>query len=152
MDTTNKKIFISLLILTPLVVIGILYFPQIRSYFEVFTNSDVAQVVEVQNTMAGSVTKVGDGFIVVQGILGGETKEVEFQLTSSTKLRNNVIVFTKAQMDSGKPFHPETKFIDGKIQDLTVNARILQIKSQENLLKVDKATAVEINYITYVYP
>ena len=113
---------------------------------------------KVSYEMTGEIKAVKSGLIAITGTVnstngaGQEKKTIIFKVNANTILKSSTVVITAAQMKSGKPFHPETKIIAGKISDLVAGLEIMKIKSQENLFASSQPTAAEIDYLKYDYP
>ena len=107
----------------------------------------------VMNTeMPGRIVETGQNFVEVEGVIGGITKTVKFKITAETILKNNSIVITKEQMQSGKQFSPQVQQKEGEISDLVPGVRISRVTATDDLLKRDEAIALEIIYTTYDLP
>ena len=101
--------------------------------------------------MIGHVSQVKNGSIIVEGIVGPGVRKVEFVITAKTVLENVSNVYTLVSTEkTGEHFKSTIQKTPGKISELTPNVNILTIKSSENLLSTDKATAILIEYDTHV--
>ena len=107
----------------------------------------------VMNTeMSGRIVETGQNFVEVEGVIGGITKTVKFEITPDTLIKNNSIVIAAEQMQSGKQFSPQVLQKEGKISDLVPGVKISRIAGKDDLLKRDETIALEIIYTTYDLP
>lgn len=144
-----NKIF-SLVIVTIVIVAGLFLVPQVRDYF----SSQFKKITQtqVQTEMSGTIVETKDGSITVSGLVGTEKKIIQFSLTSETILTRGSNIITQEQINSGKNFKPEFVQSAGQVSDLLPKIIISRIQSKENLFTTNSATAVEIDYVTFVLP
>ncbi|MBI2087106.1 MAG: hypothetical protein HYT69_02995 [Candidatus Zambryskibacteria bacterium] len=106
----------------------------------------------------GEIIEVKDDSIVVRGIAKSadgsrqEDRTVELEITNTTVLKKESVIFTIEQIKSQKPFTPTTENGMGDVSDLALKVRILEIVADKDLFTVDAARAVEIYYSIHVYP
>ena len=101
--------------------------------------------------MSGKVVLVKGAVVSVRGLVGGENKIVEFVVTLPTVFRKTIIGISADQIKSGEPFKPQTQILRGNIYDLMKDTDV-RIKTKDNLLSVNRATATEIKYTKYDFP
>jgi hypothetical protein len=77
-----------------------------------------------------------------------DAQTVRFVINSETKFINT-LWSTPSNVKPGEGFAPVETPTQGSIDDLVVGINILNLKSKENLFGTEKATAIEINYVTY---
>ena len=111
---------------------------------------------EFSYQMDGRIEEVKNGFVLVSGTvksldpndLRRESKSIEFEITPKTVFKTNTLVITAEQLQSGGTFSPETKQKPGDASALTDNM-VVQVWSKDDLFTINKATAVELHYISY---
>ena len=144
-----NKISSSIIVIV-VIVAGLFLVPQVRDYFS--NQFKKITQTQVQTEMSGTIVEAKEGYIVVEGLVGIEKKAIKFALTSGTVLTKGSNIITQEQIDSGKNFKPEFVQSAGQIFDLVPKVIISRIQSIENLFTTDKATALEISYVTFVLP
>jgi len=101
----------------------------------------------------GHIVEAKEDSIVVSGLIKAsnysERKTIEFVINPQTVLKNRAVLFTKENINSGKQFEPQ--MMDeaaGKLEDLRTQAILVirSIKGDQNLFKIQKATASVIEY------
>lgn len=120
----------------------------------IFRNQINLPINPTINQMSGKITEIKDNSVTVEGLVGTTNKQnktVIFVTGNQTVFKNKVVTITEAEIKSGKPFKPQVQDKAGKFSDLQVGMNLFLIKSIENLFSVSQATAVEIDYATYVH-
>jgi Na+-transporting NADH:ubiquinone oxidoreductase subunit NqrD len=145
----NKKTTITLVILLAVLIISAVFYFIVKNKKPSEISTTMISGV-VQTTSTGTVTVTGD--VRSNSGLHQESKTIEFVVDSHTIIKNTVVMSTAEQLASKKPFTPKTEVKNGSLSDLKHDFVISKIQSVEDLFSSNKATAVEIDYITYVYP
>lgn len=140
---TSKKAILGFVIAI-LLVVGIWFLFNIRNFSE-------DETADFSYRANGRIVEVKVDALVIGGIFG-EYNTAELIITPETVFNNMVIVISKNQMESEGQFIPETEDRNGSFSDLSVGVQIIGIKTNEDLSIVNKATAIEIKYITYDLP
>ena len=120
--------------------------------YRIFNPSEPALSYQID----GRIEEIKDGHIFVSGTvkssdpddLRRESRSIEFDTTPQTVLKTNTLVITAEQLRSGGTFTPETKQKPGDASALTDNM-VVQVWSKDDLFTANKATAIEIHYISY---
>lgn len=89
--------------------------------------------------------------IIAEGVVGLERKKVEFTITPQTVLKNEVTILVASEAKEGEVYHPKTEIRRGNQSDFVVGMWINEIKSKEDLLINNKATATEIFFATFEF-
>ncbi|MBI2062256.1 MAG: hypothetical protein HYT64_00985 [Candidatus Yanofskybacteria bacterium] len=151
----NKKT-VFILSIPALIILALLAFLFFSGNLSKKNNQTVGYSIQ----MNGKIKEVKTGSIVIEGVVKStdpvhpstENRTIEFVITGDTILKNSMIVFAQEQLDSGKSFSPEIKSLVGKVTDLKTGLSLRIIRGRENLFKVNKTMAIEVDYITYNYP
>lgn len=138
-DFLNTKLFISFLIV--LAVGGSVYF--------FFFGKDKTE----SRSFIGTVVEIKGNSIVAEGMIKildedrlNIRKTMTFKINDEANLIKTVIIFDTNRPESEEAYSPETIKTQGSLSDLGVGMAV-NVTSKENLVKTNKATAVEINYV-----
>ncbi len=141
----NKKLFIVvILVLLIFILLSLLRFHKLAPSL----GEQIPEEQILTEMQGGRVTKVTETDVFIEGSVGGADKEVEFSITPQTVINKVTVIIRQDQMN-GQPFKPDTRIEKGSLADLILGQDIRLIKTQDNLLKVSKTIATEINYTYY---
>lgn len=131
-----------MILIAILALAGIVYFYNLRNP----SPRDLAATA-----LDGRITSVEEGRVSALTTIEGVEKIIELQVTPETIFTKEVIIITPEQAQSGESFAPRKAIMKGERADLR-EGMFVRVKANANLLKTDKAEALEINYITYDLP